>query len=393
MTIRTLKKIDVAAGHFLIFTLRPLAEILGRILGRDHRLRVERQLVVLKMLGGGSLIVAMPALLALRREHPGAQMTLVCTNGVKSFAELMHVFDKILVIDTASLYGLGSSVLRALRGAFRADAIVDLEVHSKLSTVFCLLTCAQNRIGFFMEANRWRLGLGTHFLFLNISSLIATSYNQLATLFGCEVDVPAAVAWFRAKNGLGRRPLSYRFDQVVALAPFCSELGRERELTPEAWAKVLGARADLERTTIVLLGDAARARDGLKFDRMLCEGVGAGEVVNLVGKTRLFEVVSLLASVDELVTIDSGINHLARLCGCKVTSYWGPTAPATRLLLIPGLDEVTHYRKIFCSPCVHVIDEPPCRGDNVCMKQHAGAVDIATFEARGWSIDRETPLL
>ena len=61
--------------------------------------------------------------------------------------------------------------------------------------------------------------------------------------------------------------------------------------------------------------------------------------------------------------------------------------------LLPGLKERVFYSKIFCSPCVHHIDFAPCLGNNICMKQHLGLIDIAEYEDRGWSIDRDRSLL
>jgi ADP-heptose:LPS heptosyltransferase len=386
-------RIDLVLGHLLIFALRPLALILGTLLRPDHGLHVDRHLVILKMLGGGSLIMALPALLALRQKFPSATMTLVCGEGVKGYAELMHIFDDIVLVRTRSLRQLVTSAASALSRTWRADCIVDLEVHSKLSTVVCLLTCARNRVGFFMEQNRWQLGLGTHFLFFNITSRIATGYNQVAALFDARIDLASTVAWFRSKNHLEWQHPRFRFARLVAVAPFCSELGSEREYTAHEWAQLLSAPNELARATLLILGDPSRQSEGAELERALAAKLDSCEIVNLVGKTTLKEAVAVLASVDELYTIDSGLNHLARLCGPKITSFWGPTDPATRLLPIPGLDETTLYRKIFCSPCVHHIGSAPCLGNNICMKQHLGAVDIADHEASGWLIDRDTPFL
>jgi hypothetical protein len=49
-------------------------------------------------------------------------------------------------------------------------------------------------------------------------------------------------------------------------------------------------------------------------------------------------------------------------------SYWGPTDPATRLKPSNVALDVIHYRRIACSPCVHIASDPPCYGNNVCMR-------------------------
>jgi ADP-heptose:LPS heptosyltransferase len=305
----------------------------------------------------------------------------------------MNIFDEIVLIETGSARQVISSALRATRKAWRADCIVDLEIHSKLSTVFCLLTCARNRVGYYMGQNSWRLGLGTHFLFLNHSSLIATSYNQLATVFEAEIDLGATVEWFRSQNEIEWEVPPLSSERVWALAPYCSELGKVREFAPAEWAQILREKLDGEHVALVLLGDPSRVDEAAELERVLAEEFEGCEFVNLVGKTSLREVVGVLRSVDELVTIDSGVNHLARLLGVDITSFWGPTDPETRLLQLPDLNECVFYRKIFCSPCVHHIDFAPCLGNNICMKQHLGPVDIDSYANVGWTIDRDRSLL
>src|SRR5207302_1720401 len=112
---------------------------------RDHRLTVGREVVWIKMLGGGSLLLAMPMLLGFRRAHPETRMVLITTPGVRPFAELMGVFDEYRIIDVSGIVSIATSAARVLAGTLRADCIVDLEVHCRLTTVFATLTMALNR--------------------------------------------------------------------------------------------------------------------------------------------------------------------------------------------------------------------------------------------------------
>jgi hypothetical protein len=59
---------------------------------------------------------------------------------------------------------------------------------------------------------------------------------------------------------------------------------------------------------------------------------------------------------------------LCRLLVLACMSFWGPTAPATRLRPIASLRETVRYGKVPCSPCIHVAEEPPCQGNNVCIQ-------------------------
>ena len=64
------KLIDNYVGRLAIAVLRPAAKLLGLVLRRDHDLTLGDEIVWMKMLGGGSLLVAMPMLLGFRRAHP-----------------------------------------------------------------------------------------------------------------------------------------------------------------------------------------------------------------------------------------------------------------------------------------------------------------------------------
>src|SRR3954463_6265995 len=114
MQLRTQRSIDNYVGRLLIAALRPMAMVLGAILRRDHAIRVDKEVVWIKMLGGGSLLLAMPMLLGFRRAHPDTRMVLITTTSVKPFADLIGVFDEYRIIRMDGAASLVQSGLRAL---------------------------------------------------------------------------------------------------------------------------------------------------------------------------------------------------------------------------------------------------------------------------------------
>src|SRR5689334_13430165 len=150
MHLRTQRLIDNYVGGFAIAVLRPATMLLGFLLRRNHELRVRNEVVWVKMLGGGSLVLALPMLLGFRRANPGVRMVLVTSPAVRPFAELLGVFDEYRVIDPGNVLTLMRTALMAWFRTIRADCIVDLEVHSRLTTVFATLTMARNRVAFWL---------------------------------------------------------------------------------------------------------------------------------------------------------------------------------------------------------------------------------------------------
>jgi len=209
-------------------------------------------------------------------------------------------------------------------------------------------------------------------LFCNISSGIYYFYDQIAALFqGAPPDMALCVATFRKQLGVSDRiadPSSRR----IALAPCCSELGRERMLQDHEWVEVFRRRLSREdprcKVEVRLMGARSDQQALDRLSDVLRLAFPGIVTANLAGKTSLAESVRGLAEVDELICIDSALLHYARLLGLPTISYWGPTDPASRLRVSEVNRDEVHYRKLPCSPCVHVAQEPPCRGDNICMR-------------------------
>jgi len=361
-------------GGFLHLILRVPTILLGKILRRDHDLAKCREIAILKLLGGGSLVIAYPALLALRRLPNLRKLTLITGPAIAQFGTLLGIFDEIVIVrDNSGFVTLGVDSLKAFKKLFGHDAIIDLEIHSRLTTVFALLTAAKNRLGFFTGISYWRRHLSTHLLFCNVTNGIYNFYDQLATIFGtAPVDGMECEREFRGKLG------EWKFAEEnvfrLAIAPACSGLSQERMLQREEWAGIVDRRLEKldpaqKKVEIHLLGAPS---DKAELDQMrgMLEGHlgGRAVVLNHAGKTKLRESVQIVAAMDEVLCIDSALLHFSRLVGRKTVSFWGPTDPGT--LIRPNarsLDEI-HYVRIPCSPCVHHSHQAPCQGRNICMR-------------------------
>ena len=84
--------------------------------------------------------------------------------------------------------------------------------------------------------------------------------------------------------------------------------------------------------------------------------------------TTFSESLVCIARSKQFIGIDSGLLHFATLLGIESWSIWGPTAPHTRLRPINGFKDHILYKPVFCSPCIHVTETPPCEGNNICIK-------------------------
>ena len=115
MNLRSKLFLDYYFGGFLHAVLRVPTILLGKLLRRDHDLSRCREIAILKLLGGGSLVIAYPALLALRRLPRLEKLRLITTPAVAPFGALLGIFDEIVIVrDDRGLPALAADSARAL---------------------------------------------------------------------------------------------------------------------------------------------------------------------------------------------------------------------------------------------------------------------------------------
>lgn len=366
MKINAIKLLDYYLGNFLIAFFKPFVSLFGTFLQRDHRLELKKNITFVKLLGGGTLVIALPALLALRKKYPYLQINIVTTKGIAPFARSLNIFDNYFEINYSSPAKLILTSAKVFLSTFRCDTIIDLEVHSRLTTVFSGITAARNRIGFYQEETFWKRPIHTHMIFFNIYSGTFEFYDKIVQLF----SVSASSADVCKEHLLSlipenRKPEKYR----ICIGHACSDLGLERMLDAGQWERVFLSRIEKNfEAEVVFLGVERDAKLAAEIINILAPQYTNIDFINLCGKTNLIESLSYLSLSDEFMGIDTSLVHYARLFKIKSVSWWGPTDPKTLLREIPGLEEEIHYSKIPCSPCIHVTETPPCRGDNICIQ-------------------------
>jgi ADP-heptose:LPS heptosyltransferase len=362
MSFRAKQIVDFWLGSLLLLVLFLPVRGLGLLLRRDHSLAERRGCAVVKLVGAGSLFLAMPSLQAIREKFPRGKFFLVGTRAVTGFAQGFGWFDESWVIDDSSLLRLVGSTLRAIgKIAWHCDHLVDLEVHSRLTTVFSVLTAVRNRIGFVDEIVFWRRGFYTHMTYFNAQGPVYAFYDMLAAWFGVErVAVTDCHAAFRACIIGQSLPTDIMLPQrYVVVGPGCSEFGKERQVYPDEWRRLL-ATAEIPGSEVVLLGGES--------DRAICAALAAalGDACDLCGRLSIAQSARVLCGATRYYGIDSLLLHLARALQVPAVSVWGPSDPATRLRPMYAAESV-FFANMSCSPCIHVHETPPCRGARTCI--------------------------
>lgn len=362
MRLATKRALDFYVGRPLLSLLQAAAWVLGTILRRNHRVLPVRTVLLAKFQGIGSLIIAKPAIAALRRHHPDARILFWGTPAMVPLAREMPEIDEILVLEDRSMPRAAWSVVRALVRLWRArvDWAFDLETYSRLSSVLVTLTVARNRTGFALEQLRSRR-VHTHLVYFNRYTHLGEAYTRLFGQLlpsGTVVDVGDFGGWRFTAEPLPALPRPYLLFNIHA-----GDLALERRWPRESFRILIEALlARRPDAVAVLIGHGPME---VAYTAPLA---GGPRIVDLSGQLSLVETMRAIANAELVVTNDTAPLHMAVSSGVRTVGLFGPTRAETYLPPArPGLAGA--QVNLYCSPCVHHWEPAPCNGDNQCMKR------------------------
>jgi ADP-heptose:LPS heptosyltransferase len=375
MKTRTKIVIDRSMGTLICFVLNGIARLLGLILRRNHKEDPEcvKKVVIQKFFGMGSILRATSMIRAIRKHYPKAEIIFVTITRNRCLLERLSNIDKVFYINDGSVWKLLTTTLRLLVRLWKEkiDLYFDLEVYSSYSTLIETLSCARNRYGFYRKSTGFRMGLHTKLVFFNTHHPISKVYAQLARSCGAEptdltIEKISIFAQDRiefenwAKQHLGGR-------KYLAVNPNASDLLLERRWPAEYFADFINQFGNLvtNSISIVLLGAPAEREYVSGVYSQLSEKAKR-ITFNVAGELSLGAVFALIDSALLLITVDSGPYHFATSLNTPTLSLWGPVRPSH--YSSEESAKMIIYKNIYCSPCLHHADKPPCKGNNVCMK-------------------------
>jgi len=356
---------DNFLGKALVAIHLPVVKLLGKLLQINHKLKEPpSEILIIKMLGFGSLLLSSDALLALKKQYPNAKLTLIGTKGIEEGARLLNLFDHYLIIDDSSFFQMIKSSLKVVWYGLsnRNKWCFDFEVYSRLTTIFALYTFSKNRFGFEFEKVNFRNYLNTHNTYFNHFVPTEENYNAMVQLAGA-----TAKEQYVLLKGFSNKEEK----NCIVINNTCSTLSLQRKLDDDQLLKLIIELINIGHKKIALLGAPSDKIINQNIIEQLPLEVHA-MVENWAGKFSFETVIKEQAMYAKaIITIDSAPLHIAARLNIPMVAIWGPTQSQT---LAPNwLRERSNYAEInhhvHCSPCVHHTKELPCKGNNFCIKE------------------------
>jgi predicted lipopolysaccharide heptosyltransferase III len=316
-----------------------------------------RHILVIKLRYLGDVLLATPALEALKAAYPSTRLTVVVNRGTEAMLAGNPHIDEVLPLERGSILSQWR-FLRELRRR-RFDVVIDL-TDADRSAWLSRMTGAPVRIGF-NDEGRFRGHCytnvvhgepGTHRIERDLASLAPLNIAAAETI--PRLWLTPEEKW-RAADLLSHEGVD-RKKPLAMLQP-----GARYWFKAWPWERfaALADRLAEQYGYQVLIGGNQQE---FELAERIC-GTAASRPINLAGRADMRIYAAVLKRTSLFVGNDSGAMHVAAAVGAPVVALFGPSDP--KEWGPRGAAAAVLYKGIDCRICFH----PTCeRGEQNCMK-------------------------
>ena len=389
MTADFMRMIDKWVGIPLCMVFSGIHRLMGLFRGSPSPPQQMKTIVIVQMAERGAAILAHSALVKLSKLFPSAQLYYVIFDEMQDSVRMLGVIpeENIITIDSKSLSTLAVSTTKMLvtLRSKKVDAVLDLELFSRLSILLGYMLGAPIRVGFdkFHMEGLYRGSLHTHRVIYNHLKHISSNFLSLAYALRADPgDIPLSKVAVSTDDIHIPQIVSTPDEQermLKKLQKFCPGVSREKtiivvnpngsELLPlRRWPMenyiALGKRLlEDPEVYLVITGSKSERNDAV----MISDALQSERCINMAGETTFRELVDLYTISNLLVSNDSGPPNLASMTKIKVLVFFGPETPVCYKPLGENVEAL--YADFLCSPCVSAYNhrKSACR-DNKCLQ-------------------------
>ncbi|MGL4986046.1 MAG: glycosyltransferase family 9 protein [Treponemataceae bacterium] len=342
------KLVDSVVGNFLIFFMHFFQK--KRQLGTLENIE---NIVVIQLGAIGDTILLSAVLQDIKDTLSNAKITLICSNSNKGIAYHLTMVDTLFVFNIKNPF----SSMSKIKKMSHANLVLDFTPWANIGAILAFFLHGDYAVGFKQQ------NMNRHLLYdswIEHSNHVheLTNYKNIIQSVGI------------VKDNFPSLSLSESLNFIVEKKSFVFHLfpggtkSYMRQWSCNNWvalAKILGEKG----FTIYLTG----SKDDTLPAEDFCMKAHNSLIINCVGKLSLAQSATLLKSVVALITVNTGILHLADSLAVQTISLNGPTNTKrwggvhnTSINLFP--------QNVACSPCLNLGFEYACNDKKPqCMQQ------------------------
>ncbi|MDI3342043.1 MAG: glycosyltransferase family 9 protein [Sphaerobacter sp.] len=323
-----------------------------------------RRVAVLRALHLGDLLLAVPALRALRAGFPQAEITLIGLPWAAAFVErFRHYLDRF--VPFGGYPGMGEVPLDPARverfvadqRAAGYDLVIQMHGNGRTSNACALALGGRVTAGYYVGARPAGLTVAAPYP----DDCPEVERNlRLARLLGCPDPGPALEFPLHAADRAEAARLLARLPSggpLVGIHPGARPPARR--WPPERFAAVADHLVDRLGARVLLTGSP----EEVETARRVAAAMRASPLV-LAGQTSLGGLAALIARLDLFLSNDTGPAHLAAALGTPSVTLFGPADPVRWAPLDRARHPIVRV-PVACSPCPHW----ECPIDHRCLRR------------------------
>lgn len=308
-----LRHIDHIAGSLYINA----ASLFHRKRDLPHTIR---SIGMLKTRGIGDLVVASCLIREIKSAYKDVLITMYADKYTHAACDILHGIDHSVLVD--SMHPLQS--IRTIRES-TYDIFIDLGAWPRMDAIMSCSARSQCTVGFSTA------GQHRHKLFdIAVPHLSSQhevcNYMDIARAIGIANPTPSA--WILGLSEL--RPLSdydeFRHNNkyIIMHSKAGGSNPAPREWSNEKWVEVAGWCAD--RGYSIVLSGSSHDRKSCRETETRMDRAGV-QVINISGKYSLLDSLPILYNSAAVLSVNTGLMHIAAACNVPTIALCGPTNP------------------------------------------------------------------
>jgi heptosyltransferase-2 len=291
----------------------------------------------------GDAVMTLPALKAIRKSNPKAQISLLVKPLVAPLFENSPDIDEVILYEDRYHGTIGKLRLATMLKRKQFARAILLQ-NAFGAALIAFLAGIPERIGYDRDRRKFLLTKPVHYINQDREIHHINYYLNLLTAAG--IDAEYSHPWLRVtleEKLAGRERLSELKRPLLGINPGAT-YGSSKRWLPERFAEVAGWFIKETSGSVVIFGGTNET----SIAEEIYKQIPMNKLL-LAGRTSLRELIALISECDVFVTNDSGPMHIAYAVGTPLVAIFGSTS--AKLTGPVGEGHAVINADMDCSPC------------------------------------------
>ncbi len=379
---KILRKLDKYVGIPLVYTLGLLRR--KRKLNPLLQGKIQPRITLVKTAGIGDTLLVSGVIRELRNFFPDGHITMICARGNALISDMIRELDAKLIFDMSKPL----KSLRQLRKISKCDLLLDFGPWPRINSLISFALRADYKIGFEKE------DMHRHYVYdlaIKHSDHIHELDNYRNLLRAALIPLKGLLPRLDVGDDLTAKVSTAGFfdadRRTVLIHPFSAGSRAYLKEWPDANWILLARELIMSGCRVLISGakkDVERAEQlELEINRY------AGGCLSIAGKHSLREMPAIIGRTDLVISVNTGIMHLAAALDANIVALFGPTPPSR---WGPQSSKAIVLNQKVCPPCLSLGFENICDKPSRCISSITVA-DVLRAAERFIPAQKEQPTL